>query len=373
MAYAEKREGKLTGLWVGEINRLKTGGVRHKRAFPTKREADAYEAYVRMFGQEPPTVRDGLEQASESRSFATIANQCKAAGGPSGAWLRGRDKNVVQRLDYAIERIGGYDIASVTRQLVREKIVEPLRRTPRPGNDRTKLLKQGTINRYVTAVSAVLKYAENENLIPAKPTLEFRKELDKTERNAISFELEDGIVQRLAQDYPTHAVVVRFLAETGMRLGEVLKLAPEQIKHDHVLLKKEQTKTHQSREVYVRPALAREMRALVASTPLPDPTHLLRTFQAAAKSAGSESHVVVHGLRHTRATRLMQARVPREIRMYMLGHSNQDVHSGYLHVSLEDQRQASEAVEKMRGVSGGQVVHLGDYNQTQPLEKASVG
>jgi|GEM_PF-4996862 len=45
MAYAETRDGKLTGLWVGEVDRPDAGLVR--QTFSTQKKAENYEAFVR--------------------------------------------------------------------------------------------------------------------------------------------------------------------------------------------------------------------------------------------------------------------------------------------------------------------------------------
>jgi hypothetical protein len=46
MAYAETRDGKLTGLWVGEVERKDAGRV-FRQTFATQKKAENYEAYVR--------------------------------------------------------------------------------------------------------------------------------------------------------------------------------------------------------------------------------------------------------------------------------------------------------------------------------------
>jgi hypothetical protein len=45
MAYAETRDGKLTGLWVGEVDRPDAGTV-FRQTFPTRKKAENYEAFV---------------------------------------------------------------------------------------------------------------------------------------------------------------------------------------------------------------------------------------------------------------------------------------------------------------------------------------
>jgi len=46
MAYAETRDGKLTGLWVGEVERKDAGRV-FRQTFATQKKAENYEAFVR--------------------------------------------------------------------------------------------------------------------------------------------------------------------------------------------------------------------------------------------------------------------------------------------------------------------------------------
>src|SRR5436190_21341938 len=118
MAYAENRGDALTGQWIGQV-RMKDGR-KIARPHETRKAAEAWKAYVRMFGQEPP--QEGAARAG--RSFREVAEACKAAGGPRGTWGAGKDRSVLQRLDYAVGRIGGYDIEDVTRALVREKITD---------------------------------------------------------------------------------------------------------------------------------------------------------------------------------------------------------------------------------------------------------
>jgi hypothetical protein len=51
MSYLEKRGQHSTGWWYGEYTH-KTAG-RFRARFKTKDQADAYEAHIRAFGQEP--------------------------------------------------------------------------------------------------------------------------------------------------------------------------------------------------------------------------------------------------------------------------------------------------------------------------------
>lgn len=79
MAYAETRDGKLTGFWYGEVDLRHKGGGRFRRRFETKKAAVGYEAYVKATGEEPPGAAEG---DVSGRTFASVAEECKAAGGP---------------------------------------------------------------------------------------------------------------------------------------------------------------------------------------------------------------------------------------------------------------------------------------------------
>jgi hypothetical protein len=158
MPHAEKRDGKLTGFWYGEVDLRHKGGERFRRRFETKRAAEGYEAYVRAAGEEPPGAAEG---DVSGRTFASVAEECKAAGGPKGAWKRGRDASVLSRLDtlthmslgkQAIERVSYGDLQAVVADLER--------RPTRMGEK----MAVGTINRYLTAASAVLTFAQSMGL-----------------------------------------------------------------------------------------------------------------------------------------------------------------------------------------------------------------
>jgi hypothetical protein len=70
MPHAEKRDGKLTGFWYGEVDRRHKGGERFRRRFETKAKAEGYEAYVKATGEEPPGLAEG---DITGRTFASVA------------------------------------------------------------------------------------------------------------------------------------------------------------------------------------------------------------------------------------------------------------------------------------------------------------
>ena len=165
MAYADTRDGKHTGSFVGEAPKLKK-----KRRFKTLQDAKDYETFCKLMGREPPTITEGIQEGGPT--FAQVAQMCKDAGGPKGKWKAERDCSVIQRVDYCVDKVGGYPIGYVHdhAQEMADKIVASLDRAKGPGKGHR--LSNATKNRYVNSgFGAVLTYAYKKRMIPSRPPL----------------------------------------------------------------------------------------------------------------------------------------------------------------------------------------------------------
>lgn len=355
MAYADKRDGKLTGSWVGEAPKL-----HKKRRFKTKQDAKDYETFCRLMGREPPTVDDGMERTG-APTFAEVAKRAKDAGGPSGKWLKQRDHSLMQRIDYCVGIIGPYEIQRVDRAVLK-KITDSLDRAKAPG--KTHRLSAATKNRYLAAAGTVLTFAHYEGLIPARPVVPLLNEKDERKERDILQLGQDEVVLKLMRDAgdTVEALCVQVLIETGLRSGELLKLSPEQITveeleyedgtpvHVGVLrLHKGQTKNNTFRPVIFSSELAIQIRAIIAVGKMPKADKLLDTFKSACESAGYTGNLVIHSLRHTRNTRLRKAGVGKQIRKEMIGHISDEANAIYDHVDLSDQLEAVKKVQEYAG------------------------
>lgn len=365
MAYADKRDGKITGAFVGEWPK-----GRKKRRFKTLQDAKDYETFCKLMGREPPTITDDLPRTG-APTFAEVAQQCKAAGGPRGLWKRERDCSIIPRVDYCVDVVGTYEITHIYEhaQDMADKIAASLDKVRAPGKRAP--LSNATKNRYLNAFGAVLTYAhKRKRLIPARPELELLDETTgRRERDALSYGQEEVILKLMRDNGDTvEALCVEALLETGFRSGELLKLSPDQITVEQVpgpdgspsvpvgviRLRKEQVKNNRSRVVAFSAELAQQIRALVASKSLPNRYRLLDAFKLAVKRAGYKGNLVIHSLRHTRVTRLRKAGVDEAIRMKLVGHTGKDVHHGYDHVDLEDQLEVAKKLLDHAGKRGQQ-------------------
>lgn len=362
MSYADKRNGKDTGSFVGEAPKLGK-----KRRFKLKRDADDYEAFCKMFGREPPTIENAANPTG-APTFAEVAERCKKAGGPHGKWKLERDHSLAQRLQYCIDKLGTYEIQRVTRTVLRERILDTLDKRPKaPGQRRYEgLLSNATKNRYLSVAHAVLTYAHNEEiLVEHPPKAPFLDEEETVVKRDILQVDQDEVVLRLMREAgdELEAMCVDVLIQTGLRRGELCgKLQPDQITIEQVedeegtlvpvgviRLHKGQTKNNTARMMMLSAELAKQIRALIAAGKLPTGARVLTCFKRAVKRAGYTGNVVVHSLRHARVTRLRKAGIDRKMRKELLGHMDDDVHDGYDHSDLEDHLEVVKKVEEYAG------------------------
>jgi integrase len=360
MSYAEKKQGKPTGKHIGEVV---VKGRRFRRTFERDKDAKGYELYVKLTGEEPPTILDG-HQPTGSPTFAEVAALCKAAGGPKGKWKAERDHSTLQRLEFCVGVIGPYEIQRVSRAVMR-KITEALDATAEQARYKGPR-SNGTKNRYLAVAHAVLTYAHQEEILadrpPAAPFL--NEDETKKERDILDAEQEAEVLRLMREDgYEAEALCVEALSQTAMRSGELCeKIRPEQITIEQAMdedgtpvhvgvirLLKGQTKNNKEREVILDAELAKQIRVLIATERMPKGGKVLTIFKRMVKRAGVSGNVVVHSLRHARITLMRDTGVSEDIRMRLVGHENKGVHSKYGKVSLTTQLAVAKRIKKYAG------------------------
>jgi integrase len=295
MAHPERRGKKLTGHWYGEVDlRHKALGVRFRRRFETKREAEGYEAYIRATGEEPP----GITGSGDGRTFADVAKELKDAGGPEAVWAKGRDPSGMSRLETLRgSKVGKAPIAQVAYGLV-EEYVSLLKK--RPGKAQGSFLDARTINRYLSLVSAVNNYAEVKGYIERAPILPWQKDAKKKKQLYTDTQCLAVINHLRAHEHKEEAFCVDVLNRTGLRAGELLGLKPDQIDDEFINLDDpEAIKNEETRPVYIGEEMARELRALVASGALPNYSTLYTRVAAAVKACGYSIKRPIHAFRAT--------------------------------------------------------------------------
>lgn len=182
----------------------------------------------------------------------------------------------------------------------------------------------------------VLGQAELKLRVPAK----------RTGRLPEPFSREE--VERLlaAATYPKHRVLLMTDYATGLRGKELVRLRPEDIHSDRMLVRVNQGKGRKDRYTLLSPRLLQELRDYWRayqpgewlfpnrdrSGPMPGST-AQRTFLTVKQRAGIKHGRGLHTLRHSFATHLCEAGVPLPVIQRLLGHRYLATTMKYLHVT----------------------------------------
>jgi integrase len=338
MAYAEKRDGKLSGFWYGEVL-IKATSERFRRRFETKREAVGYEAYVKATGFEPPNLKD----AKVGMTFADAAAATRAS---NSTWKRGRDQAGQQRLDWVIGRIGPMSVANVTTSVL-DGLVRDLEKRPAKGRAKDSTMAPGTINRYLSAASAVLTFARARDPHLPSCAVPWKKEAGHR-LHWYTVEQEEALVRWLtAGGYLPEALAIRVLCATGLRWGEFLSVEAYSCQGEWIKLDK--TKTDTPRDVPIDAQLCSEFCAMIRAEARPNYVQMGRHLKLAVKACGYSPKLGIHNMRHTTATRLIKNGAPLPIVQRFLGHKDIKTTMKYVHVEADDLMSAMKNLLPRRG------------------------
>jgi integrase len=199
------------------------------------------------------------------------------------------------------------------------------------GND----LSPGTRNRRLCILKAVAKFAwrkgwTEENL-SAKIQLLPEK---KYQRREVTPDMARLLIEKAST--PRAKALIAFSAYTGLRLGEVLKLKPADIKGDALLLR--DTKNGTDRVVPILPGLKPHLGQIPFGA---NWRNVYRGFESARKRAKLE--IRYHDLRHMVGTALHEAGESQRTIMDILGHKSIATSARYIHPSKEANRRALAA------------------------------
>jgi integrase len=216
----------------------------------------------------------------------------------------------------AIEIMGRPLLANITTTMV---------------DDYTQVISEGvkpsTVNRKLSSLHTLLKYAYDREWIEKVPKFSWKKE-DNERIRWLSPEEEKTLLSILPPDV---AAFCEILIHTGMRRGELLTMTKEQIDGDYARLWK--TKTKRPRSV---PLTSRAKALLHQWVPFTMSIHRLSTeWEKARKAMGLEDDpgFVLHTLRHTTATRVLKSTGNLAVVQKVLGHAKVTTTMRYAHVS----------------------------------------
>jgi integrase len=193
----------------------------------------------------------------------------------------------------------------------------------------------GTINRKLAALSKCLRTALHLEIVVKIPRIKKLREATHRTRWYTDDEL-DRMIQFCRDEGNDHfGLLIRFLADTGLRSGEASSLEWQDIQGDHVILTK--TKSGQPRGVPLTRAAkwALEQRQGESSygpwicVPLNVYWSKIRRHMGWV----DDKQAVVHALRHTYISRLIQRGASLTVVKELAGHSNIETTMRYAHLA----------------------------------------
>ncbi len=161
-----------------------------------------------------------------------------------------------------------------------------------------------------------------------------------------------------------HYTILLILYATGMRRSELCQLKVEDIDSERMIIHIRQGKGRRDRDVPLRPKLLWTLRVYWRHMQ-PDPwlfpggryhTHtdrpitskaIWRVVRDATTRAGITKHVSPHTLRHSRATHLLEAGTDLATIQRLLGHTDLESTTVYLHLSDRHLRAVSDPVDQI--------------------------
>lgn len=309
-------------------------GQRHRPAFVSKAQAEQFE-------------RDHIMvNAKVGVLFPILARDLW--GGTAD------ERNCLRIADELVERLGADTSVASINTVTIDKLTSELKRI---GN------KARTINTKLTRLSKLLKKAQRQNLIDTMPLVE----LQKTKGGRVRyFSPDEERLIRSHLDERYHGLF-DFLIETGARYSEAFNLKWADLVEDEVYVE-ETGKTYKITNATFWETKAGTNRTIpltdVAKAGIPWKRHneLIRPFAdmiyesfyhafvRAKKAAGlgDDGQVVVHTLRHTCASRLVQRGVDiRRVKEWM-GHQTLEMTMRYAHLAPKDLYKAAFALQNRR-------------------------
>ena len=239
------------------------------------------------------------------------------------------------RLKHFQERFGGFMLSDFTLAVVQEYM-----------DERFETVSRGTVQKDAAILKAILNKAHREGLTDTPPRFPKFKAL-KHRTRWLTLEEE----KRLTDAASPHLVpLIKFAVDTGGRLSELMRLDWRHVEMDQGRIRFTDTKNGEDRTVRL---CNRALATLAAMGPKDSgPVFTFRgkpvksmkvAFNNARTRAGLED-VRFHDLRHTFASRLVQAGIPLYEVMHLTGHKSLEMVQRYSHLAPDYADRAIQAL-----------------------------
>lgn len=341
--YAEKRNGRTTGVFIIQVEE---DGQRMKARAKTMDEARQIERDMQRGRWQPNKPEPKPDCVTLG---ALILNAKLNRPRKKKSWWTDKE------IEYCETLLGrDRDVESITSQVLTQLAKDIVAQ---------RQCSNATANRYVYALMGLLSWARQQDLMVRAPVFNRLDEGDNQRTQWLTPDQEAKVCAWLIDHKrPIVALCVEVLGRTGLRSGELCSLTPDQIDVENETIFLWNQKDGSIEEgLPVSREHAHALKVLTEAKALPSQTVLLKWFKRAAQACGlpvgrGKDGVVIHSLRHSTATRLVQAGVhAAEIQGYMR-HKSWATTQRYIKITGQQKRQAFEKLANcgafLRGVSG---------------------
>ncbi|WP_298189577.1 site-specific integrase [Novosphingobium sp.] len=360
--YPDKKNGKPTGRYRVEVQ---LNGQRLRGRAETMREAKRLEIELqeRLAGGEgQPKVKSTATPPPLPQEALPCLTVREGADKAKGLLWAGQatETTSLAKLDRIVAMVG----PKLPLDALDANKMDELVSTLKDGG-----ASEATVNRYLSCVSAFLKFCKKRGFrtLPP-PELDWRDE-DEGRIRWLSYEEEAQLLGLLPAPYST---VVYLAIRTGMRASELMGLKPDQVQPRWVHLWK--TKNGSPRSVPLSDDLYQRLAPLVTKGEMPDYWSVYRHWQRARKAMklDSDPTFVFHACRHTYATRAVQAGMNLRVLQKLMGHKAIQTTLRYAHVDDRTLADAAFAALQFHDQRGGQVGDEGGVFAPKPPSKSLV-
>jgi integrase len=263
-------------------------------------------------------------------------------------------KNILN-MEIDNRKLGNLDIKEITTQHIQKyqirrkrELDEKFEKKGIPARERN----FATVNRELACLRHIFYMAIDWEILEKNPVVSKSIKFFH-EKQRDRYLSEEEIVSLLLECNSHTYHIVCFALNTGMRLGEILKLKWDNIKLSHKRIMVGDTKIFISRVVPVNNFLKNNIEKMenkgeylfTNSKGLP-----LKSIKKSFRNAVERAQIKgfrFHDIRHTFATYLSMGGIDENTRAELLGHSKSTITSRYSHTSWERKAEAVEIMEKL--------------------------
>jgi integrase len=308
-------------------------GQRYRETFCTKEEAETWEATSKsnLMQGRPLDAKDERGRTVKTLDELLEATRLRHWRGSKS------EATAVKNAEDCVEKLGG---DRFIHNVAAADIDDMVAAFGRSG------LKDSTINRKLSALSKMLHHAKTRGWISDLPAIELRREHEHRIR-VITPEEEASFIELFEDDLarPAMADLLKVLIDTGMRLGEALRLEFVDTADGWIRVWGDEAKSGRSRSIpqteRVAEVIARRRRAangeerVFHDLDVDAAQYAWGKAREMLKLDGADGPVL-HSARHTFCTRLAQKGVSPWVIQKLAGHASLRMTQRYTHMADAD-------------------------------------